>query len=83
MSCRSRPWPTPWRSGRDPLATLRAQDAGRVPELVPIRWGRMSVSPFTFYRGAAVLMASDLAVTKHTGLTVQLCGDAHLSNFGV
>jgi uncharacterized protein (DUF2252 family) len=70
-------------AGRDPLATLRAQNAGRVPELVPIRWGRMSVSPFTFYRGAAALMASDLAVTKHTGLTVQLCGDAHLSNFGV
>ncbi len=68
---------------RDPVGTLRAQDAGRVPELVPIRWGRMSVSPFTFYRGAAALMASDLAVTKHTELTVQLCGDAHLSNFGV
>ena len=70
-------------TGRDPLATLRAQDAGRLPDLVPIRWGRMSVSPFTFYRGAAAVMASDLAVTKHTGLTVQLCGDAHLSNFGV
>jgi uncharacterized protein (DUF2252 family) len=70
-------------AGRDPLATLRAQDVGRVPELVPIRWGRMSVSPFTFYRGAAAVMASDLAVTTHTGLTVQLCGDAHLSNFGV
>ena len=68
---------------RDPLATLRAQDAGRVAELVPIRWGRMSVSPFTFYRGAAAVMASDLADTQHTGLTVQLCGDAHLSNFGV
>ncbi len=70
-------------TARDPLRTLRAQDAGRVQELVPIRWGRMSVSPFTFYRGAAALMASDLAVTKHTDLTVQLCGDAHLSNFGV
>ena len=70
-------------TARDPVATLRAQDAGRVPELVPIRWGRMSVSPFTFYRGAAAVMASDLAVTKHTGLNVQLCGDAHLSNFGV
>jgi uncharacterized protein (DUF2252 family) len=69
--------------GRDPVATLRAQDTDRVPELVPIRWGRMSVSPFTFYRGAAVLMANDLHVTAHTGLTVQLCGDAHLSNFGV
>ncbi len=70
-------------TARDPLTTLRAQDAGRVPELVPIRWGRMSVSPFTFYRGAAAVMATDLAVTKHTGLDVQLCGDAHLSNFGV
>ncbi len=54
-----------------------------MPELVPIRWGRMSVSPFSFYRGAAAVMASDLAVTKHTDLMVQLCGDAHLSNFGV
>jgi uncharacterized protein (DUF2252 family) len=70
-------------AGRDPLAVLRAQDAGRVAELVPIRWGRMSVSPFTFYRGAAAVMASDLATTKQTGLRVQLCGDAHLSNFGV
>jgi uncharacterized protein (DUF2252 family) len=54
----------------------------RVPELVPIRYGRMLVSPFTFYRGGAYLMASDLADTPHTDLTVQLCGDAHLSNFG-
>ena len=70
-------------TAHDPLATLRAQDAGRVPGLVPIRWGRMSVSPFTYYRGAAAVMASDLAETAHTGLEVQLCGDAHLSNFGV
>ncbi len=54
-----------------------------MPELVPIRYGRMLVSPFTFYRGAAYLMASDLAAVPRTGLTVQLCGDAHLSNFGV
>ena len=67
----------------DPLALLRAQDATRIPALVPIRWGRMSISPFTFYRGAAALMAHDLASTPVSGLTVQLCGDAHLSNFGV
>ena len=53
-----------------------------VPELVPIRYGRMLVSPFTFYRGAAALMAADLAAVPRTGLHVQLCGDAHLSNFG-
>ena len=68
---------------RDPVVCLRAQDADRVAELVPIRWGRMSVNPFTFYRGAAVLMANDLALVAHSGLTVQLCGDAHVSNFGV
>ena len=67
----------------DPVALLQSQDAARVPELVPIRWGRMSVSPFTFYRGAALLMASDLAATPNSGLTVQACGDAHLLNFGV
>ena len=54
-----------------------------MPELVPIRYGRMLVSPFTFYRGAALLMANDLAATPRSGLTVQCCGDAHLSNFGV
>ena len=54
-----------------------------MPELVPIRYGRMLVSPFTFYRGAALIMASDLAATPRSGLTVQCCGDAHLSNFGV
>jgi uncharacterized protein (DUF2252 family) len=53
-----------------------------VPELVPIRYGRTLVSPFTFYRGAALIMASDLAKTPRSGLTVQCCGDAHLSNFG-
>jgi uncharacterized protein (DUF2252 family) len=60
----------------------RRQAASRVPELVPIRYGRMLVSPFTFYRGAAYLMAADLARSPRTNLDVQLCGDAHLSNFG-
>jgi uncharacterized protein (DUF2252 family) len=67
----------------DPVGLLEQQAATRVPELVPIRYGRMLVSPFTFFRGAAYLMASDLAGTPRTGLHVQLCGDAHLSNFGV
>jgi uncharacterized protein (DUF2252 family) len=67
----------------DPLELLERQAAARVPELVPIRYGRMLVSPFTFYRGAALIMAQDLASTPHSGLTVQCCGDAHLSNFGV
>ena len=67
----------------DPVSLLEEQGTSRVPELVPIRYGRMLVSPFTFYRGAAYLMASDLADTPRTGLSVQLCGDAHLSNFGV
>jgi uncharacterized protein (DUF2252 family) len=67
----------------DPVSLLERQAASRVPELVPIRYGRMLVSPFTFYRGAALIMASDLASTPRSGLTVQACGDAHLSNFGV
>jgi uncharacterized protein (DUF2252 family) len=67
----------------DPVELLEEQAQVRVPELVPIRYGRMLVSPFTFYRGAAYLMASDLAAGPRTGLHVQLCGDAHLSNFGV
>ena len=67
----------------DPVSLLEEQGTSRVPELVPIRYGRMLVSPFTFYRGAAYLMASDLADAPRTGLSVQLCGDAHLSNFGV
>ena len=62
---------------------LERQATTRVPELVPIRYGRMLVSPFTFYRGAAAIMAQDLAATPRSGLTVQCCGDAHLSNFGV
>ncbi len=67
----------------DPVALLDEQAATRVPELVPIRYGRMLVSPFTFYRGAAAIMAADLAATPVSGITAQLCGDAHLSNFGV
>ncbi|HEV3212214.1 MAG TPA: DUF2252 domain-containing protein [Acidimicrobiales bacterium] len=67
----------------DPIALLEQQAASRVPSLVPIRYGRMLVSPFTFYRGAALIMATDLAPTPRSGVTVQLCGDAHLSNFGL
>src|SRR5262245_28228238 len=70
-------------SGRaDPLELLVESSKGRIPQLVPIRYGRMLQSPFTFYRGAALNMAADLAVTPHTGLRVQACGDAHLLNFG-
>src|SRR5271154_3234559 len=67
----------------DPIVLLERQARPRVPELVPIRYGRMLVSPFAFYRGAAMIMASDLVATPRSGLTVQCCGDAHLSNFGV
>ncbi|HEU5483799.1 MAG TPA: DUF2252 domain-containing protein [Microlunatus sp.] len=67
----------------DPVALLESQAETRVPELVPVRYGRMLVSPFTFYRGAAKIMAADLAQSPRTPLTTQLCGDAHLSNFGV
>jgi uncharacterized protein (DUF2252 family) len=67
----------------DPVALLEEQNATREPDLVPVRHGRMMVSPFTFYRGAARIMAADLKDTPKAGLTVQLCGDAHLSNFGV
>jgi uncharacterized protein (DUF2252 family) len=66
----------------DPVELVERESESRVPELVPIRYGRMLVSPFTFYRGAAAIMASDLAATPRSGLTVQCCGDAHLSNFG-
>ena len=66
----------------DPIALLEEQAAERVPELAPIRYARMSASPFAFYRGAAYVMASDLAGSPHTGIRVQLCGDAHLGNFG-
>jgi uncharacterized protein (DUF2252 family) len=68
---------------RDPLAVLADQDRVRVQELVPIRYGRMSSSPFASFRGQAAVMAADLATTPTTGLTTQLCGDAHLSNFGL
>ena len=67
----------------DPVTLLERQAETRVPELVPIRYGRMLVSPFTFYRGAALIMAQDLGPTPRSGLNVQCCGDAHLSNFGV
>ncbi len=66
----------------DPVQVLEQQAADRVPELVPLRYGRMLASPFTFYRGAAAIMAADLAATPSSGLWVQACGDAHLSNFG-
>src|SRR5580698_2289612 len=69
-------------ASRDPVGLLLKQAQSRVPELVPVRNGRMLVSPFTFYRGAALPMAADLAATPASGLRVQLCGDAHLSNFG-
>ncbi len=69
-------------SDRDPVGLLLGQAETRVPELIPIRHGRMLVSPFTFFRGAALPMAADLATTRTSGLRVQLCGDAHLSNFG-
>jgi uncharacterized protein (DUF2252 family) len=74
-----------WRpagSRPDPVAVLQAQAATRLPELIPIRYGRMLVSPFTFYRGAAAVMAADLAATPASGIVVQACGDAHISNFG-
>ncbi|MDA0164479.1 DUF2252 domain-containing protein [Solirubrobacter ginsenosidimutans] len=67
---------------QDPVAVLAAQDVTRIPQLVPLRYGRMLVSPFTFFRGAAAIMAADLATTPISGLRAQLCGDAHLSNFG-
>jgi uncharacterized protein (DUF2252 family) len=72
----------PAEGRRNPVDVLVAQDADRIEDLVPIRYGRMSVSPFTFLRGSAAVMAADLAGIPTTGLTVQACGDAHLSNFG-
>jgi uncharacterized protein (DUF2252 family) len=68
---------------QDPVALLEQQALSRVPELVPIRYGRMLVSPFTFFRGAALIMAADLAGSPRSGITTQVCGDAHLMNFGV
>lgn len=66
----------------DPIAILRASDEGRIPQLLPIRYGRMLQSPFAFYRGSAAVMAADLARTPSTGLRLQICGDCHLMNFG-
>src|SRR4051812_38970144 len=74
-------WEPP--ADRDPVATLAAQDKSRVQELVSIRYGRMLSSAFAFFRGGAAVMAADLAAGPDTGLRAQLCGDAHLSNFGV
>ena len=77
---------TKWRPAADrpdPVALLEEQDTTREPDLVPVRHGRMMVSPFTFYRGAAKIMAADLKDTPVAGLETQLCGDAHLSNFGL
>src|SRR5207344_611885 len=74
---------TPAGARPDPVVLLEGQAATRVSELVPIRYGRMLVSPFTFYRGSALIMASDLAGSPNSGITTQLCGDAHLMNFGI
>ena len=67
----------------DFVQLLTESSKGRIPELLPLRYGRMLQSPFTFYRGSALSMAADLAVTPSTGLRVQACGDAHLCNFGI
>ena len=72
----------PHKSRRDPIDILNESNQGRLPNLVPIRFGRMMQSPFAFYRGSAAVMAADLATTPSSGIRVQACGDAHLSNFG-
>jgi uncharacterized protein (DUF2252 family) len=72
-----------WRADRDGLAVVQAQNAVRVPDLVPLRHNRMAASPWTYYRGAAAVMAADLATSPNSGLQVQLCGDAHVLNFGL
>jgi len=74
-------WTTP-KNRPDPVALLEESNAGRILQLIPIRFGRMSASPFAFYRGAAAVMAADLAHTPSSGIRVQACGDAHLMNFG-
>ena len=74
-------WHPPGRR-RDPIDVLVESSVGRLPNLLPIRYGRMLQSPFTFYRGAAAIMAADLASTPKTGVRVQACGDCHLLNFG-
>src|SRR4249919_1661923 len=76
-------WKLSLRPKRDPIKILAAMDSRRLPELVPIRYGRMLRSPFTFLRGAAAVMAHDLAHTPTTGLRVQVCGDCHVLNFGL
>ena len=83
MSLESHAVLAPTELRADPVELLERQAATRVPDLVPIRYGRMLVSPFAFYRGAALIMAADLAGTPNSGLRAQLCGDAHMSNFGV
>ena len=67
---------------RDPIRLLEQSSAGRVERLIPLRYGRMIASPFTFYRGSAIIQAHDLAGTPNSSLTLQICGDCHLSNFG-
>jgi uncharacterized protein (DUF2252 family) len=67
---------------RDPIDLLLAADAGRIPALLPLRYGRMKASPFAFFRGTAALMAADLGASPHSGIVVQACGDCHLMNFG-
>ena len=74
-------WKAP-KDRRDPIDLLVEGNQGRIPELIPIRFGRMMQSPFTFYRGSAAIMVADLATTAQSGLRVQACGDAHLLNFG-
>ena len=74
---------TPAEGRPDPLDLLQAQDEGRVKQLLPIKYGRMLESAFTFYRGSAVVMASDLVGTPVSGVDALICGDAHLSNFGI
>ena len=74
-------WKAP-NDRRDPIEVLNKSNEGRLPQLIPIRFGRMAQSPFTLFRGAAAVMAADLASTPQSGLRVQACGDAHLLNFG-
>jgi hypothetical protein len=74
-------WKAP-KNRRDPIDVLNESNQGRLPNLIPIRFGRMMQSPFAFYRGSAAVMAADLALTPVSGIRVQACGDAHLSNFG-
>jgi uncharacterized protein (DUF2252 family) len=74
---------TPAADRPDPLSLLEEQNRSRLPHLVPLRYARMSVSPFTFLRGSAIVMAQDLAATPVSGIKVQICGDAHLNNFGI